>query len=239
MQKFPVNVRLSFVRIAWAASATMAGERARRRTASPPRTLSAAASMTVLGHTALNAIPASRNSSAIPRTQRLMATFEAVYAECSRNQRGARRGGGERFRTWGFAAIRRWGRHARGHEGGGGGRGGGGRGEVQDVGVRGNPQVGEACAGAQERAAHVHVEQEVVPFHRGLKGAREMDRGRVVHEDVDPSEALDGPGDGGLDLVVEPDVARDREGAAPRVLDLLLGRMDRPGELRVGLRRLP
>jgi hypothetical protein len=41
---------------------------------------------------------------------------------------------------------------------------------------------------------------EVVALHRRLEGAGEADGARVVHEDVDAAEGLDGLRDGGGDL---------------------------------------
>ena len=59
----------------------ISGVRARRMPSSPPSTNSiAAVAMIVRGQSALNAIPSSLNSSAMPSTHRLMPNFAIVYA---------------------------------------------------------------------------------------------------------------------------------------------------------------
>src|SRR3954471_15803726 len=74
--------------------------------------VSAAVAMMVRGHSAFTATPRARHSSAMPRTHRLIPTFEIVYATWFLNHAGRKSTGGARFSTCGFAAFSSHGRHA-------------------------------------------------------------------------------------------------------------------------------
>ena len=71
--------RLGRVTIACAASAKISGLRERAIASSPPsRFCTAAVAMIVRGHSALKAMPSSRNSSAMPSVHMLMPYFAIV-----------------------------------------------------------------------------------------------------------------------------------------------------------------
>ena len=91
----------------------MSGEREPFIAASPPsRFFTAAVAIAVRGHSALNATPSRRNSSAMPSTHMLMPNLAMVYATWGANHRASMLSGGDRFSTCGLAAFFRCGTHA-------------------------------------------------------------------------------------------------------------------------------
>ena len=63
--------------------------------------------------------------------------------------------------------------------------------EVEDVRVCRLQEVREAAPASGEGAAGVHAVHQVEALHRRLQRARQADRARVVHQDVDAAERLD------------------------------------------------
>jgi hypothetical protein len=104
--------------------------------------------------------------------------------------------------------------------------------------VVGLAQVREGRPGEDERPAHVDVEHEVEALGRDVRDRREVDRRGVVDDDVHAAPALDGLRDEGVDLRLVAHVADDGQRLAAGLLDGLGGRVDRPGELGMGLVRL-
>src|SRR5215472_16718550 len=105
MKKWPVHSRAGRVRIAWAASATIPGLRERRIMAGPPRANSTAAvAMVVRGQSALQAMPAARNSSAIPSMHSDIPYFDNEKGGGGANRRGLRSGGGNSVNRGGLGA---------------------------------------------------------------------------------------------------------------------------------------
>ena len=93
----------------------------------------------------------------------------------------------------------------------------------------------DACLADDERAARVDVLHQVVALHLQGLGAGQVDRARVVHAHVDPTEALHRLLDGREHLFLVADVAHDRQCAPAGLLDLLGGGEDGALEARVGL----
>ena len=90
-------------------------------------------------------------------------------------------------------------------------------------------QVRQAGAGHDEGAARVDLLHEVEALHLEVAHRGEVDGARVVHHEIDATEALDGLGNGGLDRVGVADVPDDRQRLAAGRLDLLGGGVDRAG----------
>ncbi len=93
---------------------------------------------------------------------------------------------------------------------------------------------------AEIGAAHVDLVHQVEAFHWRFEGAGEADRRGVVDQDVDAAEALDGRGDGCLDLRLVADIGGDREASTAGSLNIGGRGMDCPRQLRMrfgGLRR--
>ena len=119
----------------------------------------AAVAMTERGHSALTAMPAPRNSSAIPSTHMLIPYFAIVYATWSRNH-------------FGIEIQRRRQRQ-----------------DVRIAPRRGRRfEMRQARLRAQERAAHVDAEHQVEALHRRRQRAGQADGARVVDQDVDAAE---------------------------------------------------
>ena len=87
----------------------------------------------------------------------------------------------------------------------------------------------------EQRAARVDAEHEIDAFEVGLVERRERDRAGVVDADVEAAERLDRLGHRRLHLILEADVAGDRQRAPARLFDLGGSRVDRPFELRMRL----
>ena len=104
--------------------------------------------------------------------------------------------------------------------------------------VLGFAQVRHACLGDEKRAARVDAEHQIEPLCRRLLDAAERQRAGVVDADIDAAERGDRCLDGARDLVLEADVARQRQRAAARRLDLGDRRVDSAFELGVRLLRL-
>ena len=82
-------------------------------------------------------------------------------------------------------------------------------------------QVLERRLGEHERAAGVDLLHQVEALHLELRHRRQVDRRRVVDDDVDPAELLATVcRDRGRDLVRVADVADDRQRGAAHLLDL-------------------
>ena len=82
----------------------------------------------------------------------------------------------------------------------------GGRGDHQNCEVRGLLQERQTGANTGERASRVDLMREIEPSHRGVARAGQADGARVVHEHVDPAEALDRLAYRRLDLRIVADI---------------------------------
>mmetsp|Transcript_10908 Transcript_10908/g.22155 ORF Transcript_10908/g.22155 Transcript_10908/m.22155 type:complete len:214 (-) Transcript_10908:176-817(-) len=112
MNVLPEHSATGCLSIQCAASDMMSTDREALSPTSPASILIAAVAIAVRGHRQLKAT-CPRNSSAMPTAHMLMLYFAIVYATPpSLNHRGSRSNGGERLRTWGFSALRRWGRQS-------------------------------------------------------------------------------------------------------------------------------
>ena len=108
----------------------------------------------------------------------------------------------------------------------------------QDVGIGRAKQMRQACLGAQERAARIHLMHQVEAFHGGFQRAAKPDCAGVVDQRVDRAEPLDRSGDSRLDLRLVANVALDRKRFAAFALDCGSSRVDRAGQRRIRLARL-
>ncbi len=74
---------------------------------------------------------------------------------------------------------------------------------------------------------------EIEPLHVERFNSAEIDRAGVVDENVDAAECFNGFCDCGGDLLIEANIAMNRQTLAARLLDLRSGSMDRSGKLGV------
>ncbi len=107
--------------------------------------------------------------------------------------------------------------------------------EVEDVWIVGLEQMGQTRLGAEEGSARVDLLHQIVAFHRCLEGSGQADGAGVVDQNIDPAEALDGPGDALQNLRIDPNVHHQRKRVAASPLDLLGGGEDGAGQLGMRL----
>src|ERR1019366_481485 len=105
--------------------------------------------------------------------------------------------------------------------------------EHQHVRIGRDAQMRNAGARYQERAAAIDLMHQIVALGVGLQRRREADGTGVVDTDVDAAEFGDGARDCPLDLLLEADIALERERPAAGLAYLLGGGMDGAGELRM------
>src|ERR1019366_1830331 len=108
----PVCRRLSRLKIAYAASAMIAGLRLALKIAAGKFTSIAAVAIVVRGHNELTAMPCSTSSADMPSVHMLMPYLDMVYAVWFLNHFASMLSGGERLRIWGLPAFIRCGMHA-------------------------------------------------------------------------------------------------------------------------------
>jgi hypothetical protein len=103
------------------------------------------------------------------------------------------------------------------------------------VSVIGLAQVGQAGPGDDESPTGVDLLHQVEALDLKVSHRREVDRARVVDDDVDSAPAADRLRNGVRDLLGVADVAHDRQRLAALGLDLRGSGVDRPRQLRVRL----
>ncbi len=86
-------------------------------------------------------------------------------------------------------------------------------------------------------SARINLVHEIEALHRRADRAREEDRARVVHQNVDTAECGDRLLDGDADLVFVTDVDRERQRSSAGGFDLLGGGVDRSRQFRIRLGR--
>ena len=93
----------------------------------------------------------------------------------------------------------------------------------------------DAGLSAQEGAARIDALHQIVALDRRLERAGQIDGARVVDEDIDAAEGLDGPGDRVIDLGLLADVDLERQRLAAGRLDLLGRAVNGAGQLGMRL----